>query len=277
MKLREIHIRDPFILLNNGKYYLYGTRCRRGAGIGFDVYISEDLIDWSDPVEVFKKTDDFWGDRNYWAPEVHEYNGKFYMFASFKSDSRRRATEILVADKPDGMFRPHNKKSVTPEDWECLDGTFFIDGGIPYMIFCHEWVQVRDGEICAVRLSDDLTEPVGEPFILFKASEPEWALRDADNYVTDGPFLYRATSGKLVMIWSSFSVNGYVEAVAYSDNGRIDGNWIHEKGLLFADDGGHGMIFKDLNDKLRFVMHSPNKSSEERAVMLDLTEEMLFI
>ena len=35
------------------------------------------------------------------------------------------------------------------------------------MVFCHEWLQVFDGQIAAVPLSDDLGEAIGEPEILF--------------------------------------------------------------------------------------------------------------
>ena len=71
------------------------------------------------------------------------------------------------------------------------DGTLYVEDGVPYMIFCHEWSQVTDGEICIVRLSDDLKRTVGEPKILFKASQPIWASSKINGgFITDGPFLY---------------------------------------------------------------------------------------
>lgn len=45
------------------------------------------------------------------------------MFASFKNEDRHRGTQILVSDTPDGKFKPLTDYPVTPEDWECLDGT----------------------------------------------------------------------------------------------------------------------------------------------------------
>lgn len=166
MKLSEIHMRDPFVLTEGDKYYLYGTRGKltwENDGItknGFDVYTSDDLENWSEPKTVFEENENFWSDRNYWAPEVHKYEGRYYMFASFKSENRRRCVQILVSDTPDGRFVPHSDGPVTPEEWECLDGTLYIEEGEPYMIFCHEWVQVKDGEMCAVKLSRDLKRAV---------------------------------------------------------------------------------------------------------------------
>jgi beta-xylosidase len=159
MKLSEIHIRDPFILAENDTYYLYGTRGADtwGKGYGFDVYVSRDLETFSDPIEVFTPPHDFWSDKNFWAPEVHKYHGKYYMLASFIGDTRNRGTQILVADSPLGPFVPHSDGPVTPAEWNCLDGTLHVDAdGTPYMIYCKEWFQPQEaivGEIHAIRLT----------------------------------------------------------------------------------------------------------------------------
>ena len=41
MLLNDINIRDPFILADDGHYYMYGTRGAStwGCGTGFDVYV----------------------------------------------------------------------------------------------------------------------------------------------------------------------------------------------------------------------------------------------
>jgi GH43 family beta-xylosidase len=278
MKLSDIHIRDPFILAEGGKYYMYGTRGAwawvKDPTPGFDVYISDDLAEWSEPAEVFRKPENFWADRDYWAPEAHKYNGRYYMFASFKSEAQCRGTQILVSDSPAGIFHVHSEKPVTPSDWECLDGTLYINKkGAPYMIFCHEWVQAGDGKMCAVRLSDDLKTAAGEPFLLFAASEPQWAVKGSKTFVTDGPFMHRLSTGELLMIWSGFSKDGYVASVAYSDNGEIDGRWKHKDELLFSKDGGHGMIFTSKTGELMFIMHSPNTSPNERPVIKRIAEK----
>ena len=274
MKLCDIHIRDPFILPVNGVYYLYGSR---GEGCwdtcsGFDVYESTDLEEWSGPVSVFEKQDGFWATHQFWAPEVHEYKGKYYMFASFKADGRCRGTQILVSDAPNKPFTPLTDAPVTPADWECLDGTLYISkAGEPYIVFCREWLQVTDGEMYALKLTDDLKQPVGQPLLLFKASYPTWAVGNKKGvFVTDGPCLYRHDNDTLYMLWST-GRNGYVQAVAVSDNGEIDGNWIHRDEFLYAQDGGHGMIFRTFEGNLKFILHTPNKNPFERPALSDIT------
>ena len=255
---------------------MYGTRGSEAwteKSTGLDAYVSDDLENWNEIKDIFLPPENFWADRNFWAPEVHFYKGNFYMFVSFKSETKMRGTQILKAEKPEGPFLPHSDGPVTPAEWMCLDGTFVVDNGKPYMIFCHEWVQVKDGEVWAIELSDDLKKPVGKPIYLFKASEPCWVDKSRETFVTDGPFAYRTEKGKLMLIWSSFYNHDYCQAMVYSDNGHIDGKWIHDDRLLFEKDGGHGMIFRTRENDLKLILHSPNENPLERPVIFDLKEE----
>ena len=273
----QINIRDPFVLVHEGAYYLYGTRGPTcwGKADGFDVYKSDDLHSWEGPFVCFHNDGSFWADRNYWAPEVYRWQGAFYMFASFKSESRRRGTAILWAESPCGPFQPWSDGPVTPGDWECLDGTFYVSPkGVPYIVFCHEWVQAVDGEIWAMRLTDDLKAPAGSPSLLFRASEAPWShivhhSSGVEGHVTDGPFLWRLEDGRLLCLWSGFSQEGYAQGVAISDNGEIDGRFSQIE-PLFLKDGGHGMIFRALDGQLYLTLHSPNQKLKERPVFIPL-------
>ena len=279
MKRTDINIRDPFVLVHEGAYYLYGTRGATcwGPADGFDVYVSRDMEEWDGPFVCFHNDGSFWADRNYWAPEVYFYQGAFYMFASFKNPDVRRGTAVLKAESPLGPFVPHSDGCVTPRDWECLDGTLYVDkAGKPWMVFCHEWVQAGDGEVDAIPLTDDLSAPAGEPKLLFRASEASWCKvmhhsSGVDGCVTDGPFFWRTADGTLLCLWASFSAGGYTEGVAVSSNGEIDGTFTQVE-PLFMDDGGHGMVFRALDGQLYLTLHSPNAHLEERPFFHPITE-----
>jgi len=280
IKTSEIHIRDPFVvpIAEEGRYYLYGTTdldCWQGKATGFDTYRSANLESWEGPFPAFRPAPGFWADQNYWAPEVHRYRGRFFMFASFKADGLCRGTQVLVADSPLGPFRPHSAGPLTPRDWECLDGTLFLDeAGAPWMVFCHEWVQVHDGEMCAMRLAADLSQVISEPLLLFRASEAPWGVKpEKIGYVTDGPFLYRARNGALLMLWASFGAGGYAQSVARSTSGHISGPWVQEPEPLYAQDGSHGMLFRAFDGRLMLSLHKPNKTPDERPLFLPLREE----
>ena len=280
MRTEQINIRDPYVLTTDKGYWLYGTRgpdCW-GKADGFDTYFSRDLNEWEGPTVCFRNDGSFWADRNYWAPEVHCHQGAYYMFASFKNPERRRGTAILRADRPEGPFVPWSDGPVTPAEWECLDGTFYVSGnGEPYMVFCHEWVQAGDGEVCAVRLTDDLRAADGEPFVLFHASDAPWGKMmhhssGVNGLVTDGPFLWRTRDGVLLCLWAGFSEDGYTEGVARSDNGEITGRFVQLE-PLFRRDGGHGMIFRDLNGQLFLTVHTPNEHLKEHPVFCPVEEK----
>ena len=277
IKLEDIRIRDPFILVDNGLYYMYGTTDLGKGTESFDrfsVYISDDLKNFIGPKIIFDgKEADFWADRDYWAAEVYKYNEKYYLFGSFKADGCKRATQILVCDRPDGKFVPLSETARTPIDWQCLDGTFYVENGTPYMVFCREWTEIGDGAIYALELTKDLKDTVGEPFLLFKASEnplvESISVCGAIENITDGPFLLRE-NGKTKMTWSSF-VSGGRYAVLEAEAESIRAKW-HHKESRFDFDGGHAMVFEDLNGTKFFSLHCPNVVGKERACFIPYVE-----
>ena len=232
---------------------------------------------------------DVWGNRDFWAAEVHKYKSKYYMFCTFGGHQAMRRSEILVADSPRGPFKPLADGPITPYGWQCLDGTLFVDDtgkpptvrGRLWIVFCREWEQTHDGEIWAMPLTDDLKDSLGKPTLLFKASEAPWVVpvpwnpgeEGAKNYITDGPFIFRLKNKQLLMLWSSFGKNGYVQAVAHSESGKITGPWKQDPKLIYDKDGGHGMIFKTFEGKLMLTLHSPNGGGKERAHLFPIEEK----
>lgn len=282
MTLTEIHLRDPFVrpLPSEGRYLLFGTSGQNawsGVPIGFDCYESPDLAIWSGPIPAFRPPRDFWANTQFWAPECHHWRGRYYLFASFARDQRARGTQILVADRPEGPYGLHSDGPVTPSEWECLDGTLFADdAGNPWMVFCHEWVQVEDGQMCAIPLRDDLQGAVGESVLLFRASAASWSKPfekggRPNNRVTDGPFLHRLADGRLLMLWSTLGHKGYAMGFAVSESGLL-GPWCQSPKPLYDQDGGHGMLFRDFRDRLLVTLHRPNRSPWERPAWLEVAE-----
>ncbi|MBR5409205.1 MAG: family 43 glycosylhydrolase [Clostridia bacterium] len=274
MKNADINIRDPFVLCENGRYYLYGTRAA-GFGMrtgGFDVYVGADLENWSDPKPVFDSAACGVNGASNWAPEVHKFEGRYYMFATFEQKNGNRGTYSLVADSPTGPFVPLSDGALTPFDWYSLDGTLYVSpAGEPWLVFCHEHVQILNGTVCAVPLSRDLARAVGEPVLLFKGSDAYGvSYKEGERYVTDGPFLWRTGNGGLYMIWSTF-IHGYAQCLAVSESGGVTGPW-RQLPPLFTEDGGHGMLFRDLESGLRLTLHCPNRSLDERPVFFRAKE-----
>lgn len=264
----SIILSDPAVLADQKSqtYYMTGT--------GGLLWKSKDLDNWEGPYVVAQPDTTSWmgSHPQIWAAELHEKDGKYYYFATFTNDKiiieknqegdiPRRASHILVSDKPDGPYTPVSTDNYLPEDRPTLDGTFWEENGKPYMIFCGEWLHNQNGTMEAIELSQDLSHPVGEPKLLFRASDSPWSREKRNgeitfNRVTDGPWLFKTDTGKLGMIWTSWVFGDYTMGVAYSESGTINGPWIQEPEPITPPNYGHGMIFKDLNGRTILSAHS---------------------
>lgn len=61
------------------------------------------------------------------------------MIGSGVTQSMMNCIVSLRSDSLLGPFVPHGGKELTPEEWECLDGTLYVSpDGKPYLVFCHE-------------------------------------------------------------------------------------------------------------------------------------------
>lgn len=278
MKLEEVNIRDPYILVADGRYYLYGTRSATTwtRGDGFDCYVSDDLKEWEGPKEIFHKPEDFFADKEYWAPECVYRGGYYYLLATFGSDDVKKGMYALRSEKPDGPFEVYSER-LTPEDWICIDGTLYEDeDGTPYLIYSHSFEDGCRGSMGAVALSDDLKRSVGEHFDLFDAGNVPWAIPfpfaklefgiEEDVYFTDGPCLKKMEDGMLYMTWSSWSPTGYTVGLVVSESGSLRGPWRHQPEAVFTGDCGHGMFFTDKAGQMYFTMHYPNEKLKEHPV-----------
>lgn len=275
MKLRDIYIRDPFLYVENGTGYLVGTTDAQawgGKASGFLGYRTKDLVDFEGPFTLFERSEAFWGDENYWAPELHAYGGKYWLFASFYREGKKRASQALVSDTPFGRYAPA-AVPFTPPEWHCLDATLYEENGVPYTVFCREWVDCSDGEIYVAPLGGKFDRLTEEPQLLFRASDAPWVrTHNGKDFITDAPYLYPLKSGKLLMLWSSYGKEGYALGMAVSEHG-VRGPWRHIPDPLFAKNGGHGMVFR-WQDKTYVMLHSPNEPHmSERAVFFEVEEK----
>ncbi len=279
IKREDLRVRDPFIVTDpkNSCYYLYSNTVTAFGlekfPLGIVAYKTADLENFEKPVQVFEVAKAApWADRDVWAPEVHKYGENYYLFVSLKSPDHCRATQIFRSASPLGPFEPISELPQTPADWMSLDGTLHIENGKPYMVFCHEWVQIIDGTMCAVELTPDLSQPVSEPILLFSATDNPLVTRitskthGVTGCITDGPFLY-TESGKLRMLWSSYHEGRYMTLCAESDGGLF-GKWAHLSDF-YDFDGGHAMLFTSLDGRRMISLHSPNTAPDERPVFIE--------
>lgn len=302
---RSATMRDPNVIYHDGFYYMYGT--------GWTCYKADSLDGPWQRLEIIKHADlEEYGVKtasvaNPWAPEIHEYNGKFYLFTTYacgahdcdykvkenmkgywQVPSGHRACIVLAADSPEGPFAPISKNSdgelghSTPSDIYTIDATLYVDReGQPWMVYSKEWMttDAPKGSFWAAKLSDDLSTFISEPELVFEATlSPEDGSWASDGCM-DGEYFYRAEDGTLYMLWSPSVDGGYSVAVAKSERGELFGPWSAESELLFSKemgdgaDGGHGSLFKDGNGQMWLAIHSPNKGAPARPTFVPIIEK----
>lgn len=250
-------------------YYFVGP-----AGRSVRAYKSKDLKNWEGPLTIYTAPNDVWGDikiNSIWAPELHYYNGKYYIFCTFDTSEKMgeqwrnwekngrvlRGSQVLWSDSPEGPFHSFAPHSTMPQDMMTIDGTLWVEDGQPYMVYCHEWVQVTDGAVGYVPLKKDLSDIDGVPHNLFRASyvNSTWGRPippEGSGYVTDGPFLYMGKTGKLYMVWTTNNTCG----IAVSDSGKIAGPW-HQMEEPIIRNAGHAMVTKTFEGQPILVLHAP--------------------
>ncbi|MDO8539988.1 MAG: glycoside hydrolase family 43 protein [Opitutaceae bacterium] len=150
---------DPFILQTGGKYYLYGTDGGRDVHLGFKVYVSTDLVNWSEPAGVHSggralEKANSWGTRGFWGAEVYERNGTFYMYYTVEEH-----LAIATSASPLGPFVQAVKKPVWPQ--RAIDPHLFVDDdGKAYMYYVS--FENRSNDIYVVEMKEDWMTPKEE-------------------------------------------------------------------------------------------------------------------
>ena len=205
----SVQFGDPYVLLaSDGRYYMYGTGA--GAVDGFCAYSSDDLIHWKPEGQVYRgNTPDSWAIANFWAPEVYERDGKFYMF--FSADWRNNPTNeeenfrigVAVSDKPTGPFKELADAPLFDPGYPVIDGNLIEDeDGRTYLYYsrcCYKhpveseiadeakkkgmFDSVEESWIYGVEVAQDLTHVIGEPVLLLRPpvklddAQSEWESR----------------------------------------------------------------------------------------------------
>ena len=292
----DLHVRDPFVRLGGGIYRLYASEAQDGVR-GVVEYRSENLVSWSRYGWVLQ-ADSVLGCSDVRSPEVHEYGGAFYMFAtltlpdgepkpeiavsgrSSQTKPTQRGVWVFRAKQSSGPYVPVSNRPLTPRDQLCSDGTLYVEDGVPYMVYCRERMQDKDGAVCYLPLKADFSGPSGESTELFRSSSaPNVAASDAGMTVADAPFLYWSpVSQRLYLIWSTFlKDSGYAVLCRTSRTGNLAGPWSADR-VLFSGDGGHASFFRTRKGDLFaafLVPNSPAGAERMRTVAVKETDDGL--
>lgn len=248
----DVPLGDPYILYDDQSdtYYMYGTG---GVKNGFVTYSSTDLKEWENRGVVYSSDQEkAWGTKDFWAPEVYKYNGKYYMFysAHWKNNPNDEFENykigVAVADDPIGPFIDMTGEPLFDPGYPIIDANvYFAEDGKLYLYYsrcCYkhpveseiaDWAknegmfdEIEESWIYGIELNPDFLSVVGEPVLLLRPPvrmddvQSEWESRsvtsgEINRRWTEGSYLFK--EGDLYyMMYSANYFGGENYAVGYA-------------------------------------------------------------
>lgn len=274
--MKRIYMGDPFIYTHGGKYYMTGTT---NDTEGFQGYVSQDMINWSKLGFLYHKSSNPWGAGAYWAPEVFQSNGKFYMtYSCLHSQKNQLYMGLAVSDTPEGPFRDLYAPWFDL-GFGTIDGHIFRDDDQKlYLYFSRNGydddTKTAYGVNYVVRLSADLSGPEGEPVLISRADCP-WEMVLEGNRCNEGPTVLKK-DGVYYLTYSANDTGSSSYGVGYMTAKNPMGPWEKSPSnpILSSGNGilspGHNSVFKDLEkDALHMAYHArENANSPLRYVCI---------
>ena len=264
-----------------------GTTCsaRTSSNEGFKCWESTDLVHWTPKGWAYQETEDSWAKSHYWAPEVKEYRGKFYMTYSAmpkESSQPRLLIALAVSDKPEGPYKDLHAPWFD-FGYSAIDGHIFVDDdGKPYLYFSRNGVQdgYSFGIIYGVALADDLSKPLGEAVKLMEADQPWEKINYAENRCNEGAFVLKH-NGRYYMTYSANHTGSPHYGIGYATAGQTaravgegQENPIAATNLEIGVSGpGHNSITRSPDGKEMFIVYhthaDPRNPRGARVVNID--------
>ena len=274
-------IGDPFILVDNGKYYMYAT----SAGIGFKCWVSDHLTSWSYVGLAYEKAATTFGVKNYWAPEVYKYNGTYYMVFSAIDENKVYHIGIASSSTPEGPFKDClGGKPLYSTGYSIIDASlFFDDDGRIYMYYSRDCSEnVINGyhvsQSYGIEVASDLMSVIGEP-VLLTTPDVAWELQTGKYIWNEGPCVLKHNGTYYLM----YSANGYATnqySVGYATSSSPLGTYTKSKtnpiikgdGVKSSGTGHNNYFYSPDGTEIYTVYHThtdPKNPSGNRTPCVD--------
>jgi beta-xylosidase len=245
----DVKLGDPYVLKTaSGKYYMYGTG---GVKNGFKCYSSSDLVNWKDEGAIYtNKQEKAWGEKAFWAPEVYERDGNFYLFYSAhwkvnpSNELENFKIGVAVSKEPTGPFIDMYDRPIFNPDYPIIDANVMFENGKAYLYYsrcCYKhpvesevatWAkkqgwydEIEESWIYGVEMKPDFSGVIGEPVLLLRPpvtqnDKTEWESRsvtahEANRRWTEGSFIFKRDT-TYYMMYSANNFDGENYAVGYA-------------------------------------------------------------
>ncbi len=201
-----------------------------------------------------------WKEGGIWAPDINEYNGKYYLYYSMSTwGDENPGIGVAVSDKPEDPFTDHGplftSKDIKVEN--SIDPEFYNDNGTPYLF----WGSFHG--IYGVKLSPDGFKVSGAPFQAAGNSfEAPYIFKKKDYYylfLSSGSCCEGEKSTYHVAVGRSKEIGGPYLDQAGNDLKDSEGTVILTGSKKFAGPG-HNAVITDEKGQDWMVYHAIQKN-----------------
>ena len=245
---------DPSIIRVGKDFWATSTSSEWGPQ--FMLQHSTDLVNWEAVRPVFSHRP-AWAVANFWAPEISDYKGHYYVYYVGRKRGGPLAVAVATADKPGGPYADHGP-IVAQADGSIDPAPATDENGVRYLI----WKEDSNSRhaptpIWAQPLNEDGTKLVGQPTELIH-NDADW-----EGGVVEGPFILRRGEWFYLFYAGNGCCGSHCRyAVGVARSHKLLGPWEKNPAnpILAANQAwecpGHGSIVSDEQGRYWFLYHA---------------------
>jgi beta-xylosidase len=218
-------------------------------------------VNWEHVGNIFEHRPD-WAVGNFWAPELHEHKGKFYVYYVGRKRGGPLSIAVATSDQPTGPWQDHGP--LIGQDAGSIDAFPVVDtDGTSYLIWKEDGnSRKQPTPLWISKLSDDGLKLVGEMKEVFR-NDTAW-----ENNLVEGPAVIRR-GDYWYLFYAANACCGracsYGVGVARTKN--LFGPWEKNPGnpIILGNETwrcpGHGTLVRDREGRDWFLYHAYSASS----------------
>jgi len=198
-------IGDPYLLVDNGKYYVTAT-C---DGKGYDLYSSDDCMNWTKEGRIFSSSaTEGWVRSSLWQPQlVKGKDGNYYLYYCGNNDRKSLRIGVAVADNIAGPYKDALDHPLVEFGVATIDPYFYTDeDGKMYLYFSRDCSEnIVDGyntsQLYGIEMADYTSVKEGAQAVLLITPDQEWELKNGNYRWNEGPDILKR-DGKYYLFYS---------------------------------------------------------------------------
>jgi len=195
---------DPFVFSHQGVYYAVGTGKvpATGRALEFPLLRSTDFVLWELVGGALLRPDDV--PRRYWAPEVVESEGVFYMYYSVGTGDERHELRVATSLTPEGPYTELGAPVLDPStaSFAIDPSPFQDDDGHWYLFYARDFLDSVDGNrpgtaIVVAPLLGMVLVP--SDFTVVMRAHHDWQRYEANRPIYGGVYDWHTLEGPCVL------------------------------------------------------------------------------